>query len=348
MNPRPNSSIGQNLALTCFLFFACAVAVAAPRPITLLAGSPSSNRVYRVTWDGQKATVTPGAQLPFPAGITTRPALPGGRPARQFVVSNGNPSFGKSAVAMLSGSSPVGFIGNLGDAYGIAADSVGNLWVAESAQHRVRRITEAGVVEDFVGGLGNPYAVAVDALDRVLVTETSAGRLFRITAAGEVETLATGLGAPNGVAVSPNGSVFVADSAGAKVWEVKPEGTKAVFKTVAPYPTGLAFDADGWLYVSDYVTGDIRALSPLGDIQVIAKVPGGALFLAAVPPADLPLGPLRIRRDSDRLVLSWDGALSLQKSTNPESGYEVVPGAASPWTVETVDAVSCFRLVRQP
>ncbi len=342
------SAIGLTQAVILFLSLAAAslTATSGPPPVALLAGSPSGNRVYRLVWNGQTSTVTPLAQLPFPAGITTRPDLLDGRPARQFVVSNGNPTFGKSAVGLLSGNSSAPYVGNLGDAYGIAADSVGNLFVAESTQHRVRRITEAGLVEDFAANLGAPYGVAVDASDRVLVTDQAGGRLLRIHADGQVETLASGFGAPNGVAVNAHGSVYVADSAGGKVWQVKPDGTKSVFKSMAPYPTGLAFDAAGWLHVSDYITGEIHAVAPDGTAQLLGRVPGGALFVAAVPPLALLLGPLRFTHENSQLTLTWDASLTLQAAPTADGPFEDVAGAASPWTVKAETETRFFRLRR--
>lgn len=104
--------------------------------------------------------------------------------------------------------------------------------------------------------------------------------------------------------------------------------------------------AEGWLFVGDFLTGEIRALSPIGEIQLVAKVPGGALFLASIPPLALPQGPLRFHHEADSLVLNWERPFLLQASTTPDGEFDDVVGAASPWTADTRAAVRFFRLRR--
>ena len=129
---------------------------------------------------------------------------------------------------------------------GVAADLSGNLYVADTWNHRLRRIDHAtGVIETLAGGGGRgfsgdgeaapqaqlhlPAGVAVDSAGNVYVADTWNGRIRRIDAmSGLIETIAgTGeagfsgdgeaataamLFAPHGVAVDGSGNVYVADT----------------------------------------------------------------------------------------------------------------------------------------
>src|SRR5207237_472071 len=102
---------------------------------------------------------------------------------------------------------------------GLAVDSTGNVYVADSGNHFIRKITSAGVVSPFAGspfGVGStdgpalsakfllPSGVAVDTAGNVYVADTGNHTIRKISASGTVSTLA-------GVA----GQAGFADGAGA-------------------------------------------------------------------------------------------------------------------------------------
>lgn len=129
--------------------------------------------------------------------------------------------------------------------WGLAIDGSGNLYVADSLDQTIRRVTSESVVTTyagagFVGGSDDadttgaarffyPYGVAVDSAGRVYVADYANHSVRRIGADGKVRTLAGTTGAaggldglasaarfrnPQGLAVSPDGSaVYVADTA---------------------------------------------------------------------------------------------------------------------------------------
>jgi sugar lactone lactonase YvrE len=125
---------------------------------------------------------------------------------------------------------------------GVAVDLAGNVYVADSGNSTIRKITPAGVVTTLAGApnqggnadgtgsaarFGNPQALAVDAAGNVYVADSGSCEIRKITPAGVVTTLggsgyqlgsADGLGGaarfnnPQGVAVDGGGNVYVADS----------------------------------------------------------------------------------------------------------------------------------------
>jgi DNA-binding beta-propeller fold protein YncE len=90
--------------------------------------------------------------------------------------------------------------GNLSQPFGLAFDSLGNLYAAnQGGGGSVSKITPGGLVSTFAGGglLTGPsngdYGVAVDAFDDVFVSNYDVGTVRKITPGGVVSTFAAGL-----------------------------------------------------------------------------------------------------------------------------------------------------------
>jgi sugar lactone lactonase YvrE len=147
----------------------------------------------------------------------------------------------------------------------IAIDSAGTMYVNDSNNYRIRKITANGAVTDFAGstvGYANgagaaakfnyPSGIAVDSTGNIYVSDSGNHRIRKITSAGVVATLAgsgvagytdnTGRAAkfnyPRGITVDSTGNIYVADNN--RIRKITPQG---VVTTLAG--SGVAGHVDG-------------------------------------------------------------------------------------------------------
>ncbi len=111
-------------------------------------------------------------------------------------------------------------------------------------------------------GIPDPYGVAVDSSGDVFVADTYKGAVYKIVAANglvnassTVNTLASGFSALRSVAVDGSGNVFVADAGGA-VYEIA-AGTNSAVPVGSGFegPTGVAVDGSGNVFVAEHGSG---------------------------------------------------------------------------------------------
>ena len=197
-------------------------------------------------------------------------------------------------VSTLAGNGTPGYEEGIGEAVqfnypsSVAVDSSDNVYVADSLNHRIRKITPKGEVSTFADGktgLKNatgteaqfelPAGVAVDSSDNVYVAEFFSHRIRKITSEGEVSTFAgsgtvgykdaTGTKAqfdhPTGVTVDLSDNIYVADTYNNRIRKITPErevstliGSEARFND----PTGITVDASDNIYVADTYNQRIR------------------------------------------------------------------------------------------
>ncbi|MFA6042548.1 MAG: IPT/TIG domain-containing protein [Patescibacteria group bacterium] len=160
---------------------------------------------------------------------------------------------------------------------GLARDSAGNVYVADSANNRVRKISAAGVVTTIASGLKNPQGVLVSG-STVFIADTDGNIIRRVsTTGGKVTTVSTQVKRPKKLALSADGLyLYVADSGSFRVLQVRIStgvATVVAGSGAAGYAEGVGAEArfrnvygvtrDGnTLYVSDGngLTDYVRAI----------------------------------------------------------------------------------------
>jgi hypothetical protein len=143
---------------------------------------------------------------------------------------------------------------------GIVRDASGNLYVCDRDNHRIVKITPAGVGSVFAGsgasgftnGTGSaaqfnqPYAITIDFAGNFYVGDRINHAIRKITSTGVVTTLAG-----NGVAGNSNGT-----------------GGAASFNE----PLGVTVDVSGNIYVADYINSSLRKITPAGVVTTLTSI----------------------------------------------------------------------------
>ncbi len=313
----PAKMIRQNSGTTLYSQTAAASWAAFPAtPAPIINGH---NRVILST-DGQRLLWCPPNS---PAYVSTNNGASWtvSTGSQSLIVTGGTPTFG-----VLAGSAGVPGTTNAtgGDARfnspsAIALDSAGVRYIADTANHTIRRIVANGGVNTMAGGAGvsgstdatgtaarfnSPAGIAVDAAKNVYVSDTGNHTIRKITSAGVVTTLAgspgltgstdaSGVNArfnfPAGLAVDASGNVFVCDSGNHTLRKITSagvvttvaglagtSGTTNANGTAARFnsPTGITLDSSGNLYVADSGNHAIRKITTAGEVTTFAGLAG--------------------------------------------------------------------------
>jgi sugar lactone lactonase YvrE len=183
------------------------------------------------------------------------------------------------------------------DPEGLVIDRAGTLYIADTWNHRIRKLTADGQVSTVAGTTAGaapmggyrdgPAAeaqfsglegLAVDASGTLYVADTDNRRIRRIGRDGIVTTVAgsgndattdgpaaqAAFRAPRGIAVAPDGSVYITETyvgAGA-LRKIRPDG---IVETIVPliegfFPRGITVDATGSVYVTDLASRAVLAI----------------------------------------------------------------------------------------
>jgi len=206
------------------------------------------------------------------------------------------------------------------DPQGIAVDAAGDLYIAEFASNRVRKVSTTGTITTVAGSgstngslgdggpatsatLNGPLGVAVDAAGNLYIADSENRRVRKVSSDGIITTVAgngstnTALGdggqatnatlvGPAGVAVDAAGNIYIADSLDNRIREVSPagiistlagngsaaysgDGGLAILAALSS-PVSVAVDATGNLYIVDSGNSRVRVVTTDGKINTIA------------------------------------------------------------------------------
>lgn len=205
-----------------------------------------------------------------------------------------------------------------------SVDGSGNLYVADSGNNAIRKITAAGVVTTFAGRAGfqgstdgtgsaarfnSPQGIAVDSSGNLYVADLGNDTIRMITAAGVVTTIA----GTAGTAGSTDGT-----------------GSAARFNG----PEGITVDSGGNLYIADGNNNTIRKITAVGVVTTIAGTAGSSGFADGSGSAAQFNQPAGIARDkSGNLYVADTGNDTIRKidsnnNVTTLAGIVGTPGAA--------------------
>ena len=282
-------------------------------------------RVRRVSPQGNIATFAgagPSAPSPGTQATSIRLSLPNS----VAIDSGGNLYFSDATANRIRRVSPDGTIttiagadgpglqgddgpasrATLNNPTGIAIDSENTLYIADTGNNRIRKITQTGQISTIAGGGDNtadegtgltvkliqPTAVATDRNGNIYIAETGGNRIRLLTRAGTLTTLAgaqSNLNQPRGLRVTENGDVIFADSGSNTVRRLSSTGDLTIIagtgaagftgdggpatSATLNSPSDVALDPDGSIWISDSGNNRIRKLA----VAEFAPVPPAAV-----------------------------------------------------------------------
>lgn len=249
-------------------------------------------------------------------------------------------------IGTLAGTSP-GFAGDGGAATQARLDSPGDvatapdggLLIADTANHRIRRVAPDGIITTVAGtgpglsGDGGPATSAQLSSPRIvvaladgsyLIADSGNGRLRRVDQNGIITTLAAGLTGPRGVTPTADGGLLIADTGGGRILRRAPDGTMtqiaglglgfaadgaSLRSTGLSAPTDVVPLGNGGLLIADAGTDRLRRVTPLGAVFTVAggrRGVGGDGGPASLASLDSPAA----------LTVAADGAVLVADSGN--------------------------------
>ena len=200
-------------------------------------------------------------------------------------------SFAQGNVTTIAGSTQgysdgTGTVARFVGPNGLVVDAFGNIFVADTYNHKIRKITPAGVVTTFAGstqghsdGTGTaaqfsgPTGIAIDGSNNIYV---SSGSIRKITPTGVVTTIvgSAEFNFPHGLDIDIWGNLYVADYFNHRIRKVAQNGTVTTIAgnlqgfldgnfSIARFnqPSDVAVDSSGNLYVADTYNNRIRKIT---------------------------------------------------------------------------------------
>lgn len=175
------------------------------------------------------------------------------------------------AVTTVAGKAGIGFSnGNAVTAQfnsptAVGIDDAGNLYVSDSQNGAIRKITPDGTVSTIATGLNFPRELRADATGNIYVVEQNSDRLSVISPAGAVTRVATGFNSPIGLVLDGKGSLYVGSIG--QIHKVNISGY-TIDKTL---PDGLSFNP-----LTGVISGTPTSISPATSYIITAYNGGGS------------------------------------------------------------------------
>jgi sugar lactone lactonase YvrE len=220
----------------------------------------AGNGIYGFSGDGSAAT---SAELTIPAGVSVDSA------GNLYIADRNNNRIRKvtassGIISTVAGNGTYGFSGDGGAATsaeleyprGVAIDSVGNLYIADSYNERIRKVSASGIITTVAGNgtqgssgdngaatsaeLFYPSSVSIDSAGNLYIADASNNRIRKVTVSTGIITTIAGSGTAGYVANQDSGVATSAELSN---------------------PLGMSFDSVGNLYITDSSNNRIRKVA---------------------------------------------------------------------------------------
>jgi sugar lactone lactonase YvrE len=192
----------------------------------------------------------------------------------------------------------------------MAIDATGNLYLADTVDCRIRKVSPAGAISTIVGTgicgysgdggsaskatLSFPAAVVLDSKGNMFIADAGNLVIRKVDSAGTISTFVTAFTSSNGsstagaasLAIDASDNLYAADGS-TTVWKITPSGSTTpaagmpfnfgyngdgipATQALLFFPRGVALDASGNLYIADWLNNRIRKVDTAGIISTVA------------------------------------------------------------------------------
>jgi len=267
------------------------------------------------------------SSLNFPAGIAVGPD------GNYYIADRVNRRVRKVSpsgiITTVAGNGNLGFGGDggpatqatLGFIQGVGTDTAGNLYIVDSSNNAIRKVTPSGIISNFAGvravsaaagfsgdggpatsaTLNAPSGVAADSVGNIYFTDRGNGRVRKINTSGVISTIA-GTGTQG----------FSGDGGAATAAQLN-------------YPDQIAVTSDGSIYVADFFNHRIRKIDASGVISTVAGGgSGGDGSLAASASLDIVTG---VAVDGAGTIYIADGTDRVRAVLGDRPTYTAAPAS---------------------
>ena len=217
---------------------------------------------------------------------------------------------GSGTITTIAGIGESGYSGDGGPAVAarlyepadVAVDGAGNLYIADSGNHRIRRVDPEGIITTVAGtGTGGhsgdggpavaaqlftPRGVAVDGSGTLYIADTLNHRIRRVDLEGIITTVTAKVYYPSDVVVDGSGNVYIADEQNSRILRVDGSGNHTIVAGTGKggfsgdggsavtaqvwLPKGVDWHGAGNLYIADSSNRRIRRVDPVAIITTVA------------------------------------------------------------------------------
>jgi uncharacterized protein (TIGR03437 family) len=204
-------------------------------------------------------------------------------------------------ITTVAGTGARGYTGDGGPAasaqldqpFGVAVDTVGNIFIADTGNFRVRKVSLAGIITTVAGSAGiGAISVTMDSSAALYIADPFQNVIRKLTSDGIITTIAGNgsagkdgdggpalsaeLNYPVGVVVDSAGNIYIGDQKNKRIRKIISSGTISTLTESVDAPSGIALDTAGNLYVAD--GGDeVRSVGLIGGFRIAKISPNGTV-----------------------------------------------------------------------